>query len=250
VVKRPTSCATLGAPIAIRDPARWWYWWYKSSVDFRKTLLLSQELETLLLCNTIPQTGLGLAFGSIRVWPVTSSHTLGITKLWTPYEDRHDDKTSQSFWKAANHVFEAEDLSIILTTKETLKVGLDLMGGSKHYFVSSHSPMLVLAWVLYDFNGVMALLKRLTLQAVAAARILWNLPGWGPFIASWISFSYSGFSVACCMRRPWWAGGMLNETILDALIGINQIGKAWCWSAPNWVMRAECTRSSSWSTDF
>ena len=155
MVKRPTSCATLGAAIAIRDPARWWYWWYKSSLDFRKTLLLSQELETLLLCNTIPQTGFGLAFGSIRVWPVTSSHTLGINKLWTPYEDRHDDKTSQSFWKAANHVFEAEDLSIILTTKETLKVGLDLMGGSKHYFVSSHPPMLVLAWVLCDVNLIL-----------------------------------------------------------------------------------------------
>ena len=54
-------------------------------------------------------------------WSVTSSHTLGINKLRTPHEDRHnDDKTSQSFWKAANHVFEAEDLFIVLTTKEVI----------------------------------------------------------------------------------------------------------------------------------
>jgi len=49
-------------------------------------------------------------------------------------------------------------------------------------------------------------------------------------------------------------GGMPNEAILDALIGINQIetqtclnGKVWSAPCPNWVIRADCTRSLSWS---
>jgi len=71
-------------------------------------------------------------------WPGTFSHTSGTNKLRTLHEDRHDDETSQSFWKAANHVFEAEDSFIVLTTRE-------MMGGSEHYSVSSHPPILVLS---------------------------------------------------------------------------------------------------------
>jgi len=41
-------------------------------------------------------------------------------KLRTLHEDRHDNETSQSFWKSANHVFEAEDSFIVLTTEEII----------------------------------------------------------------------------------------------------------------------------------
>jgi len=103
-------------------------------------------------------------------------------------------------------------------------VDLDLMGRSEHYSVSSHPPILVLAWVRHYCvrQMVSTLLKGLTPKAVAAARILLNLPEWRPFIASWILFSYSGSSVTYCLRRAWWAGAMLNEAILDA------------WDQPNW----------------
>ena len=50
-----------------------------------------------------------------QLWPVIFSHTLDINKLWTLYKDWYNNKTSQSFWKVANHVCEAED---VLTTKE------------------------------------------------------------------------------------------------------------------------------------
>ena len=65
---------------------------------------------------------------------------------------------------------------------------LGLMGGCKHYSVSSYPPMLVLAQVL---------------------------------------------SVA------WWAGGMLNEAILNALVGINQI------ETQTWLERQSVTLVSS-----
>ena len=51
-----------------------------------------------------------ISYNVVWFWPVTSSHTLGINKLSTNFGLRMRIDTSQSFWKAVNHVFEAEYL--------------------------------------------------------------------------------------------------------------------------------------------
>ena len=101
-------------------------------MTFRKTLRMyeipvwDEFLDILSHCHTvlrvarnfedttIPQTGFGHFQGPYGFWPVTFSHTLGINKLHMRIDTTI--KPVSPFGPA----FEAEDLFIVLTTKEII----------------------------------------------------------------------------------------------------------------------------------
>jgi len=55
------------------------------------------------------------------IWSsILLSHKLVLDSHIQSHLKHQHDKTSQSFWKVANHVFEAEDLFIVLTAKKII----------------------------------------------------------------------------------------------------------------------------------
>jgi len=140
----------------------WLVWVYRGKDSQERYLEISRWLDTHLACasgaryrysNYGQSVRAILSHNVVWFWPVTSSHTLGINKLWTPHEDRHDDEASQSFWKAVNHVFEVDVLYWLL--KKLLLYPEGGLDGWEWALLcikppSSHPPMLVLIYVPED----------------------------------------------------------------------------------------------------
>ena len=112
-----------------------WLLWVCREKDFQEQYLWAGHASHIL------QRGLVLAShiqSHLR-------HQQTINKLWTPHEDRHQsvllEGSKSCIWGRR---------FIVLTTKEIIIMDLDLVGGSEHYSVSSHPPMLVLIYVPED----------------------------------------------------------------------------------------------------